>query len=98
MTDAAIIAEGMPDIIKLTIVGIALDPPTIDPTAVEPVFAQALDMLVGLGIAVACAAGKLRTYHITGLGTEIYDIVKTQRPSDASLPANDLDDPPPAAA
>jgi hypothetical protein len=99
MSDAAILTEGMPDLIKLTIVGIAIEPPTIDPNAVVAAFALALDALVRLGIAVACAAGKKRTYHLTGLGFEIYDLVKRDKLSDGSVAANDSDhDPPPIAA
>lgn len=98
MSDAALLADWMPDIVKLTIVGIAMDPPKIDPHRSNPLMVASLEHLVVLGIATATIEGKLRAYHLTRLGTEIYDIVKHQAPTDGSLPANDDHPQPPRTA
>ena len=90
--------DKLPDLVKLTIVGIALDPPTVDLSASEPNFIFALNFLVEQGVAVSTTKGTQRTYYLTALGSEVADEVNTRRLSDGSVATNDDDELPPEAA
>jgi hypothetical protein len=80
----------MPDVVKVTVVGLALDPPTFDDRLVSPTLVMTLDHLVEMGIAVAAIDGSNRSYRLTQFGVAVYDEAKARSPSDATLPANDM--------
>lgn len=90
--------DSLPDLVKLTVAGMAIDPPTVDVETSEPNFVFALDFLVRQGVAVATNVGSKRTYHLTVVGQEVAHEVSTRRLSDGSISANDNDDEGPAAA
>jgi len=83
---AQALAADMPDIIKLTAVGLTVDPPTVGPDT-DPGMVEALDFFVEIGLAVATVQGDHRSYHPTALCRAVVAIVASQSPSgDGSLP------------
>ncbi|MEG3089522.1 hypothetical protein [Sphingomonas sp. PB4P5] len=83
------LVSGMPDIVKLTVSGLALDPPTLDVRTASRTMIEMLDHLVLLGIAVVVIAGLKRAYRLTLFGVEVYEEIRKRSPSDATIAAND---------
>jgi len=80
----------LPDIVKASLCGLVIDPPTIDVGGDLQSTAAVMDYFVRMGFALVSVEGARRTYHVTDFGAEIYELVKDARQSDASLPANDV--------
>ncbi len=74
------LAADMPDIIKLTAVGLAVEPPTVGPDT-EPNMVEALELFVEIGLAVSTLEGDQKTYHPTALCRAVAEIVGSQPPS-----------------
>ena len=95
--------DAMPDAVKLTIVGLAMEPLTLADRTATRLFLMTLDHFVARGIALVSIDGPLRSYRLTVLGMEIYERVRHEAPSDdGTNPANDMfeadGDAPPGAA
>lgn len=88
---AAELAADMPDIIKLTAVGLTVEAPTVGPDT-EPNMVEALDFFVEIGLAVSTIEGERKTYHPTALCRAVVAIVGGQSPSgDGTMDENFCD-------
>src|ERR1044072_7328991 len=88
---AAKLAGQMPDVVKLTVVGIGMDPPPFDLTRINPTMVKCCEHLVVLGVVSASGNPSARSYVLTDLGRQVFAIVSVQSPSDGTIPANDFD-------